>query len=98
MYTIKQLVKLPMEEELKQLINRYEEMVDVSKDIGIGLDSCWQYKIDDIKELLQLFYENKMSVSDWKRMKELATINREYRLGDVNNGKFEKRNFVLDLQ
>lgn len=98
MYTIEQLVKLPMEEELKQLINRYEEIVDVSKDIGIGLDSCWQYKIEDIKELLQLFYENKMSLIDWECMKRLATINREYRLGEINNGKLEKRNFVLDLQ
>ena len=94
MYTIEDIIKLPMQEELKQLIKRYEDNLSLSDVEDYQLH--WNNQIEDVKYLLELFYENKMSFEDWGKMKKYATINREYRLGEINNGKMQ-RNFMLVL-
>jgi hypothetical protein len=72
MYLLNEIGVLPMNKELEELKQRI-----VEKELLID--------IEEIDILLNLFNEMKMVFSDWKRMKELAILNRKYRLEEIND-------------
>jgi hypothetical protein len=71
-----------MQVEVERLRDYYLKLSGVSRSVVGWLADSWAWKAEECSQLLTLFKEMKMQPSDWARMKELAQLSREYRLGE----------------
>lgn len=71
------MLKLSMIEEVEEYKDKCLQYMQeaTSKDNAI----YWQERYNECKTLLNLFGEMKMCWSDWARIKQIATLNREVR-------------------
>lgn len=69
-----------MQVEVEKLEKYYRNLSKASKGAVDWLSDSWKSKAEECSQLLTLFREMKMQPSDWARMKELATLSREYGL------------------